>query len=123
MPDHRQQDRCHRRPLHTGIPKSNPAIIDGDSLAYFALDPLDDKGAQGRWRLGAIGHGPHGQQLAEGFCRHITAWDNDRAAQPTILCYPADTTTQPTSDAIVINKPGMCMTVTFPPARATASAA
>jgi protein-L-isoaspartate(D-aspartate) O-methyltransferase len=99
-----------------GIPKCSPVILDASSFAYFAMEPVDAE--RRHWRLGAIGHGPHGRHLAERFCDQITAWDNDRTAQPTILGYPADTTELP-PDAVVIDKPGIRLTVTFPPAAAT----
>jgi protein-L-isoaspartate(D-aspartate) O-methyltransferase len=73
------------------IPSRSPAVVEGDSLAYFTLRRLDESGARRRWELGAIGHGPAGPHLADRVCEQIRAWDRDRITQPVITAYPADT--------------------------------
>jgi protein-L-isoaspartate(D-aspartate) O-methyltransferase len=68
----------------------NPALVDGDSLAYLSCRRVEQDG-QRRHELGATGHGPTAAQLAERLCAQIWAWVTDRAAQPTITAYPTDT--------------------------------
>jgi protein-L-isoaspartate(D-aspartate) O-methyltransferase len=70
------------------LPMRSPAIVEGDSLAYLAARRLDDH-PDGHSELGAIGHGPNGQELADRLCNHIHGWNQDRAAQPHIDAYPA----------------------------------
>jgi protein-L-isoaspartate(D-aspartate) O-methyltransferase len=77
-----------------------PAIIDGTSLAYLTYRRLDDR----RSELGAIGHGPTGQQLADRLSTQITVWDRDRDHQPTIDAYPAGTATYRLSAGLIIDK-------------------
>jgi protein-L-isoaspartate(D-aspartate) O-methyltransferase len=62
------------------------ALAEGDSIAYLAAQRLEapERGA----RLGAIGHGPNGDGLAERLCRHVDTWDADRTAKPSITIYP-----------------------------------
>lgn len=74
------------------IPIRSPALVEGASLAYFTLRKLDhDRDSERRWELGAIGHGPIGQQLAHRLCEQIRTWHHDRTAQPVITAYPAGT--------------------------------
>lgn len=65
------------------IATRSPALAEGDSLAYFTYTRLDGP-APPQSRLGAIGHGPRGQQLAQRLCQHIHDWNTDREAQPLI---------------------------------------
>ncbi len=64
------------------IPNLSPALIAGTSMAYLAHRRLN--GPETRFELGAHGHGPDGQTLAERLCQHIQTWDSDRTAKPTI---------------------------------------
>lgn len=66
-----------------------PALVEGDSLAYFTLRGPEPDAPERRWELGAIGHGPAGAQLAERVCEQIRVWDRNRADQPLITAYPA----------------------------------
>jgi len=79
----------------------SPALVDGDSLAYFTI--RRDQ-TPGRWQLGAIGHGPAGAQLADRINDQITKWDRDRTADPTVLVYP-NGTKPADSTGKVIKKP------------------
>jgi protein-L-isoaspartate(D-aspartate) O-methyltransferase len=63
-------------------------------------------------RLGAIGHGPRGQELAERLCRHIHTWDNDRDAQPTITARRHGTAPHDLA-ATTITKEHSSITVTY----------
>ena len=79
------------------IAARSPALAEGESLAYFTHRRLEQGPEPPRSRLGAIGHGPHGQELAERLCKHIRAWDTDRSAEPKITArrpghLPADPT-------------------------------
>jgi len=82
----------------------SPAIVEGDSLAYLTLRGPDPDATERRWELGAAGHGPAGAQLADRMCDQIRVWDRDRAAQPTITVYPANTPDDAMTDGVVINK-------------------
>lgn len=91
------------------IPSRSPALVEADSLAYFTVRRVDNS-AERRSELGAIGHGPAGQELAERLCERIRAWDYDRTAQPVITAHPADTADEALPDGLVINKPHTRMT-------------
>jgi protein-L-isoaspartate(D-aspartate) O-methyltransferase len=93
------------------IPVRSPALVEGDSLAYFTFQRLNDPERRGQ--LGAIGHGPTGQLLAERLCRHIHAWNTDRDAQPTITAYPRPGTQHPTPATPTITKKHSQLTITY----------
>jgi protein-L-isoaspartate(D-aspartate) O-methyltransferase len=63
------------------IPALTPALIEGASIAYLTLRRAD---SDGRWELGAAGHGPVGTNLAERIVAQIKVWDNARAVTPHI---------------------------------------
>ncbi|MBB5803871.1 protein-L-isoaspartate(D-aspartate) O-methyltransferase [Saccharothrix ecbatanensis] len=86
------------------FPYSSPALVEGDSLAYLTLRRPAPDAEERRFELGATGHGPLGEQLAERLCAGIRAWDHDRTAQPVITAYPADTPDQDLTGGQVINK-------------------
>jgi protein-L-isoaspartate(D-aspartate) O-methyltransferase len=85
------------------IPSRSPALADGDSLAYFTLQRVNAD-TEPRFELGAIGHGPTGQQLAERLCEEIQAWDQNHDARPIISAYPADTPDSAVPAGLVIDK-------------------
>ena len=91
------------------IASRSPAIVQENSLAYFTLRRLDDDGDKRRWELGAIGHGPHGEQLAETMCETIQLWDHDRSADPVITAYLHDTPDDQLPDTPTITKPAIRM--------------
>lgn len=70
------------------IPSRSPALVEGDSLAYFTLRRSEEN--RPRWELGAIGHGAAGNDLATRICEQILVWDQCRSAQPVITTYPAN---------------------------------
>ncbi|MDG4787153.1 methyltransferase, FxLD system [Micromonospora sp. WMMD1102] len=84
------------------IPVRSPAIIDGGSLAYLAIRRSETE--QGRWQLGAIGHGPAADTLAGRVVDQIHAWDRDRDADPDVAAYPAGMAV-PEEAARIIDKP------------------
>jgi protein-L-isoaspartate(D-aspartate) O-methyltransferase len=86
------------------FPYSSPALVEGDSLAYLTLRRPAADAEERRFELGATGHGPAGEQLAERLCAVIRAWDHDRAAQPVITAYPADTPDRNLTGGQVIDK-------------------
>ncbi|MFC7618581.1 hypothetical protein ACFQV2_39875 [Actinokineospora soli] len=61
-------------------------------------------GPERRSELGAIGHGPAAQHLADRFSSEIAAWDRDRAHQPRIVAYPAGALVTAPHTGMVINK-------------------
>jgi protein-L-isoaspartate(D-aspartate) O-methyltransferase len=69
------------------IPTRSPALAEGDSLAYLAFRKI----TEGRFELGAIGHGPYGGHLAGQLCNEIEVWNQDRDARPTVRAYLAGT--------------------------------
>jgi protein-L-isoaspartate(D-aspartate) O-methyltransferase len=81
----------------------DPALVENDSLAYLTSRRVEVAG-QRRHELGATGHGPTGEQLAERLCAQIRAWDADRTAQPTITAYPAGTPDDELTAGLVIDK-------------------
>ncbi|GAA0584426.1 methyltransferase, FxLD system [Kribbella sandramycini] len=62
------------------IPSRSPALVEDASLAYLAIRKI----AAGRHELGAVGHGPHGKDLARRLCDEIEVWNQDREAQPLV---------------------------------------
>jgi protein-L-isoaspartate(D-aspartate) O-methyltransferase len=95
-----------------GIPIRSPALIEDSSLAYFTLR-LQEQAPTRRWELGAAGHGPRGERLAERLCAQIRAWGDNRSEQPSIVAYrgrPFDTSHL----AHVVTKPDCQLTVTYP---------
>ncbi|MEV0257725.1 methyltransferase, FxLD system [Streptomyces sp. NPDC050732] len=73
-----------RRPV---IPVRSPALVEGDSLAYLIAE-RDDADAERPVRLGAVGYGSYGTELARRMVAHITAWSPDRTAVPRLSIYP-----------------------------------
>ncbi|KPI21867.1 protein-L-isoaspartate(D-aspartate) O-methyltransferase [Actinobacteria bacterium OK074] len=70
-------------------PLGIPTLVDGDSFAYRTVRATDQ---EDRYELGAIGHGPHGQRLAERLVEEIRIWDRDhRTDRAHIEVYPAST--------------------------------
>lgn len=91
------------------IPSLSPALIEGCSLAYLALRPVD----HGRWVLGAHGHGPVGDDLAERMCAQTRAWHQDRNAEPDITAYPTGAPVYKVT-ATLIDKPHSRVGISWP---------
>ncbi|MFC0529011.1 hypothetical protein [Phytohabitans kaempferiae] len=92
------------------IASRSPALVDGDSLAYFTIRRT---GTSGRWQLGAIGHGPAGYELAANIVEQIAAWDQDRTADPHLVAYPTGTPMPGDQVGKVIVKPDVSLGVRF----------
>jgi protein-L-isoaspartate(D-aspartate) O-methyltransferase len=70
-------------------PLGIPALVDGGSFAYRTVRATDE---ENRYELGAIGHGPNGQRLAERLVSEIQNWDGKhRADRARIEVCPAGT--------------------------------
>jgi protein-L-isoaspartate(D-aspartate) O-methyltransferase len=95
------------------IPARSPALVDDDSLAYFAVRRTDGVGANRRSELGAIGHGPSGRDLAGRLCEAIGAWDLDRTARPIVTAHLAETRGERAADERSIRKPHIRLVVTY----------
>lgn len=95
------------------IASRSPAIVEEDSLAYFTLRRLDDESGKRHWELGAIGHGPGGDHLANRLSEHIRAWDRDRTAEPVVSAYPATAPSEQLLFGPAINKPCIRMVVSY----------
>lgn len=75
-------------PVMPWIVRGGSLLIDGDSLAYLTLHPRPAGTPWTEAELGAYGHGPHGQDLADRLAAQITTWNRDHrhhTAQITIL--------------------------------------
>lgn len=88
------------------IPSLSPAIVEGDSIAYLALERLPGvDGEPARFRLGAVGYGPAGQDLADRICTQVQVWGADRTAEPVISLYPTGTPDSAMPSGSVVDKP------------------
>lgn len=75
--------------IPVSAPIGTPALVDGDSFAYRRPRRTRDPD---RWELGAIGHGPHGRQVADRLAEGLRTWDRKhRGHLPRIEVHPADT--------------------------------
>jgi protein-L-isoaspartate(D-aspartate) O-methyltransferase len=97
------------------IPVRSPAIVEGDSLAYFVLRVQTDT-PQRRWELGAVGHGPAGPQLADRLCAQIRAWSTDRDAEPKVTAHRGGTLASDQPDRAVITKRDCSLRIEYPAA-------
>ncbi|MEH0564393.1 methyltransferase, FxLD system [Streptomyces silvae] len=100
-----------RRPA---APALSPALVEADSIAYLTLERITaEDSTEPRFRLGAAGYGPRGHALAERLCTQITAWGDDRAAEPMISLYPAGTPDYELTEGYVIEKPSARMVIAY----------
>ncbi|WP_327729529.1 methyltransferase, FxLD system [Streptomyces sp. NBC_00487] len=95
-------------------PALSPALVEGDSIAYFTLErTAEDPGTEPRFRLGAVGYGPAGADLAERICAQIRAWSPARTVEPAVTAYPADTPDSDLADGAVIDRPSVRLVITY----------
>ncbi|MET9085533.1 methyltransferase, FxLD system [Streptomyces sp. NPDC004237] len=95
-------------------PALSPALVEGDSIAYLTLErTAEDQGAEPRFRLGAVGYGPAGAELAERICAQIRAWSPARTVDPVITAYPADTPDSDLVDGAVIDRHSARLVITY----------
>jgi protein-L-isoaspartate(D-aspartate) O-methyltransferase len=94
------------------IATRSPALVQGGSLAYLTIRQADG----GRWELGATGHGPDGQRLADLIIDQVGAWDQDRTADPEISAYPTSVAVPAAADGDtrVIVKPNIRLVLRYP---------
>lgn len=86
------------------IPPLSPAIAEGKTLAYLALQRVAQDSGTSRWELGAIGHGPAKRHLADRLCSQIRAWDSKRDARPIITAYPAGVPDDQLDEGVRVDK-------------------
>ncbi|WP_019853865.1 methyltransferase, FxLD system [Actinopolyspora mortivallis] len=67
-----------------------PALVQGASLAYVTHQRTETENGP-RWELGAIGHGPDAETLADRLIEVLGLWSEARDARPTVTAYPVDT--------------------------------
>ncbi|MGW7381856.1 methyltransferase, FxLD system, partial [Streptomyces sp. NPDC054794] len=95
-------------------PALSPALVEGGSIAYLTLErTAEDQGAETRFRLGAVGYGPAGAELAERICAQIRAWSPARTVDPVITAYPAGTPDSDLVDGAVIDRPSARLVITY----------
>lgn len=93
-------------------PLGVPTLVDGGSFAYRTVRPTDDSD---RFELGAIGHGPEGQKVAELLVEEIQAWDRDhRDHRAHIEVYPAGTPDDQLPAGRIIERPHTRVTISWP---------
>lgn len=93
------------------IKNLSPALIEGSSLAYLAYRRLD--GPKARIELGAVGHGPDGQALAERLRAHILTWNAGRSSRPSLTAVPLTGTDPREPPAGAIVKKDCAITVAY----------
>ncbi|MFF7792923.1 methyltransferase, FxLD system [Streptomyces sp. NPDC007991] len=94
------------------IPALTPALVEDQSLAYLVLEPVETQGSK-RYRLGAAGYGPAGQDLAERFCAQVREWDPVRTQSPSITAYPGGTPDEKLASGYRIDKPSVRLVISF----------
>ncbi|MFF5146724.1 methyltransferase, FxLD system [Streptomyces sp. NPDC013157] len=95
-------------------PALSPALVEADSIAYLTLErTADPLATESRFRLGAVGYGPVGAELAERICAQIRAWSPARTVEPAITAYPADTPDSDLADAAVIDRPSVRLVIAY----------
>ncbi|MFE1032488.1 methyltransferase, FxLD system [Streptomyces sp. NPDC058807] len=95
-------------------PALSPALVEGDSIAYLTLErTTENPDGETRFRLGAVGYGPAGTDLAERLCTQIHAWSPARTAEPVLTAYPADTPDSDLTEGAVIDRPSVRLVITY----------
>ncbi|QEU92894.1 methyltransferase, FxLD system [Streptomyces kanamyceticus] len=90
----------------------SPALVRDGSLAYLTTQRVE--GAASLWELGAIGHGPDGEHLAERLRANIRTWDTDREARPTISMHSVKAPTAEFSEGLVVMKEHVRLVLALP---------
>ncbi|MER7932086.1 MULTISPECIES: methyltransferase, FxLD system [unclassified Streptomyces] len=95
-------------------PALSPALVEADSIAYLTLErTAEPQATEPRFRLGAVGYGPAGAELAERICAQIRAWSPARTVEPAITAYPADTPDSDLADGAVIDRPSVRLVIAY----------
>ncbi|BCL27126.1 methyltransferase, FxLD system [Streptomyces aurantiacus] len=97
-------------------PALSPALVEADSIAYLTLErTTEGPEAEPQFRLGAVGYGAAGADLAERICAQIRAWSPARTAEPVVTAYPADTPDSDLADGAVIDRPSVRLVIAYGP--------
>ncbi|MEE4543496.1 methyltransferase, FxLD system [Streptomyces sp. V4-01] len=93
-------------------PLGVPTLVDDGSFAYRTVRATE---AEDRYELGAIGHGPHAQQLAERLASEIRTWDREhRGDRARIEVHPAATPDEQLPVGRRIERRHTRVTITWP---------
>ncbi|MCX4582475.1 methyltransferase, FxLD system [Streptomyces sp. NBC_01481] len=93
-------------------PLGVPTLVDGDSFAYRSVRRTD---TPERFELGAIGHGPQGQKVAERLVEEIQIWDREhRSDRARVEVHPAGTPDAQLPVGRVVDRPHARVLITWP---------
>ncbi|MFD5537809.1 methyltransferase, FxLD system [Streptomyces sp. NPDC127079] len=93
-------------------PLGIPTLVDGDSFAYRTVRRTEDPD---RFELGAIGHGPRAQDVAERLVAEIQTWNREhRGDRAHIEVYPAGTPDGQLPAGRVVDRPHSRITISWP---------
>lgn len=93
-------------------PLGVPTLVDGDSFAYRTVRRTKHPD---RFELGALGHGPRGQQVAERLAAEMRTWDREhRGDRAHIEVYPAGTPDDQLPAGRVIDRQHSRVTISWP---------
>ncbi|MFE1768218.1 methyltransferase, FxLD system [Streptomyces angustmyceticus] len=105
---------ARKRGIVAGVsPLGIPTLVAGGSFAYRTSRRSDDSD---RWELGAVGHGPEDEKVAERLVDEIQAWHHEyRSRQARIEVYPAGTPDdQLPASGRVIDRPHTRVIISWP---------
>ncbi len=89
-----------------------PTLVDGGSFAYRTSRATDEAD---RYELGAVGHGPDAQKVAERLVDEIQKWNGEhRSHQARIEVFPANTPDDQLPAGRVIDRPRTRVTISWP---------
>jgi len=93
-------------------PLGIPTLVQDDSFAYRTVRPTDDPD---RFELGAIGHGPCAQEVADRMVEQIQDWNCERRSHRAhIEVHPAGTPDDRLPAGRVIDRPHTRIAITWP---------
>ncbi|MEV7394074.1 methyltransferase, FxLD system [Streptomyces sp. NPDC091215] len=93
-------------------PLGIPTLVDGDSFAYRTVRRTEDPD---RFELGAIGHGPRAQDVAERLITEMQTWNREhRGDRAHIEVYPAGTPDGQLPTGRVVDRPHSRITISWP---------
>jgi protein-L-isoaspartate(D-aspartate) O-methyltransferase len=93
-------------------PLGVPTLVDGDSFAYRTVRRTDNPE---RFELGAIGHGPQGQKVAERLVEEIQLWDREhRGDRAHVEIHPAGTPDEQLPAGRIVDRPHTRVLITWP---------
>lgn len=88
-----------------------PTLVDGGSFAYRTSRATDEAD---RYELGAVGHGPDAQKVAERLVDEIQKWNGEhRSHQARIEVFPANTPDDQLPAGRVIDRPRTRVTISW----------